>query len=168
MATKSSHTGACNRCDGQSFATFMKNVQHYKGWAVLIIRGSNGEVLGAVSDCWEDSGGRFAGSSECFLFSLLPAIQVCRPREDGCRNYAYLNAKIKQKPLGLGFGGQIGTFRLWVDSDLSHCKVMQCDPTYGLFCDISRRPPILKMRFDLLDMAHAGNSPGPWHLAPGP
>merc|ERR1712194_549620 len=81
-------------------------------------------VIGAISDHWGDTTGRFLGSTDSFLFSVRPAVQVCRSRA-GCRNYAYFDSRDRQKPLGFGFGGQL----MWVDPERSECRI---EPTCGV------------------------------------
>lgn len=116
--------------DGRSFNALLKGALRYEGPALLLVRTARGEVIGAVSTCWEDGNGKFAGSPECFLFALAPALSVARSSSRS-GNHAYLNARNKHAPRGIGFGGQLDFFRLWLDADFEDCYVLQSDATYG-------------------------------------
>lgn len=116
--------------DGRSFNGLLKGSLHYDGPAVVAIRTTGGgEVLGAVSDCWTEGAGRFGGSSICMLFALRPTMRVF-PSTERSDRYGYLNSRNKHAPRGLGFGGQVGSFRLWIDADFQECKVLLGDATY--------------------------------------
>jgi len=117
-------------CDGRSFNALLKGTLYYDGPALLVARTKQGEVLGGLSNVWEDRNGKFAGTSECFLFSLAPSFQVLRSSARS-GNYVYLNARNKHAARGLGFGGQPGFFRLWLDADFEDCYVLENDATYG-------------------------------------
>lgn len=120
-----------SRRDGHSFAGLLAGVLRYPGLAVLLLRaGGSGEVLGAVSDCWEEGNGAYGGSSECLLFTLWPTLQAFRSTGRS-KNYVYMNSRNKSAPRGLGFGGQVGCCRLWISSDLEDIQVLQTDATYA-------------------------------------
>jgi len=116
--------------DGRSFNALLKGALHYEGPALLVVRTSTGEVLGALSTCWSDGNGKFAGNSECFLFSLSSAL-CCMRSGSRAGNYVYLNSRNKHAPRGLGFGGQVGFFRLWLDADFEETYALQSDATYA-------------------------------------
>jgi len=115
--------------DGRSFNSLLKGVLHYEGPAILVLTTSNGEVFGAVSHTWEDGNGKYGGGAECFLFTVIPKLQRLRPTGSS-GNFMYLNARNKHAPRGLGFGGQQGFHRLWLDADFEECFVLQSDATY--------------------------------------
>lgn len=116
-------------CDGRSFNAMLKGTLYYEGPALLVVRTAAGEVIGGLSTCWDDGNGQFGGSSECFLFSLAPSLHFMRS-EARSGNYMYLNARNKYAIRGLGFGGQLGFFRLWLDADFEECYALQSDSTY--------------------------------------
>jgi len=116
--------------DGRSFNALLKGTLHYGGPALLLVRTTQGEVFGALSTCWDDGNGKFGGSSECFLFALTPALCVARS-DSRSGNHVYLNARNKHAPRGLGFGGQLNFFRLWLDADFEESYVLQSDATFG-------------------------------------
>eukprot|EP00927_Polykrikos_kofoidii_P057243 TRINITY_DN51363_c0_g1_i1.p1 TRINITY_DN51363_c0_g1~~TRINITY_DN51363_c0_g1_i1.p1 ORF type:complete len:499 (-),score=68.62 TRINITY_DN51363_c0_g1_i1:22-1317(-) len=115
--------------DGRSFNSLLKGALHYEGPALLVVMSASGDVFGALSFSWVDGFGKFGGTSECFLFALSPSLHVFRT---DCRsgNFSYLNAKNKHAPRGIGFGGQEGFCRLWLDADFEDCYVLQSDATY--------------------------------------
>lgn len=116
--------------DGRSFNGLLKGVLHYDGLAVVVLKTDEGNLIGGVAGTWSDGNGRFSGGPECFLFSLAPNLQVLRSSRRG-GNYFYLNANAKNgKPRGIGFGGQEGFFRLWLDADLEECYVLESDATF--------------------------------------
>lgn len=116
--------------DGRSFNALVKGALHYSGPAVVLVRLHDGEVFGALSSSWEDGHGKFSGNPETFLFALEPTPCVCKS-EGASGNFAYLNARNKHAPRGLGFGGQVGFCRLWLDADFEECHVLGSDATFG-------------------------------------
>eukprot|EP00435_Cladocopium_sp_Y103_P018789 s380_g4.t1 len=102
----------------------------YEAPAVVLLQTQQGHVLGGLSTVWTDNNGKYAGSTECWLFALQPAFTVCKSTSTS-GNYAYLNSRNKYAPRGLGFGGQEGFFRLWIDADFEECYVLESDATYS-------------------------------------
>ena len=117
-------------CDGRSFNALLKGALYYEGPALVLLQTEQGHVLGALSTVWSDNNGKFAGSTECWLFALQPAFTVCKSTSTS-GNYVYLNSRNKYAPRGLGFGGQQGFFRLWIDADFEECYVLESDATYS-------------------------------------
>lgn len=117
-------------CDGRSFNALLKGTLFYEAPAVVLLQTQQGHVLGGLSTVWTDNNGKYAGSTECWLFALQPAFTVCKSTSSS-GNYAYLNSRNKYAPRGLGFGGQEGFFRLWIDADFEECYVLESDATYA-------------------------------------
>ncbi|CAK9068107.1 unnamed protein product [Durusdinium trenchii] len=117
-------------CDGRSFNALLKGALFYDGPALLLLQTPEGHVLGGLSTVWSDNNGKFAGSTECWLFALQPSLAVCKSTSSS-GNYFYLNSRNKYAPRGVGFGGQQNFFRLWVDADLEECYVLESDATYS-------------------------------------
>jgi len=116
--------------DGRSFNGLLKGVLHYTGPAILIIRAAGGlGLLGAMSNHWEEGGGKYGGNAECILFALQPTMQVYRPTGRS-QNFVYLNSRNKHAPRGLGFGGQAGCCRLWIDASFDECQVLASEATF--------------------------------------
>lgn len=116
--------------DGRSFQGLVKGALHYEGPALLLVRTSNGEIIGALSNCWRETNGKFAGGPECLLFSLLPSMGVFQS-ESRSGSWVYFNSKNKHHPRGMGFGGQPEFSRLWMDADFEECSVLESDATYA-------------------------------------
>lgn len=116
-------------CDGLSFNALIKGAAFYEGPALVLIRTPD-SVLGALSTSWVEGNGKFGGSMESFLFALQPAFVQCKS-SSRTGNYVYFNSRNKHYPRGLGFGGQLGFCRLWLDADFEDCYVLESDATYG-------------------------------------
>jgi len=61
-------------------------------------------------------GPKFYGSNACFLFNLRPKAQAYETTRFNA-NYMYCNLKQKTMPNGLGMGGQLDYFGLWLDAE---------------------------------------------------
>ncbi|CAM6129762.1 unnamed protein product [Calypogeia fissa] len=101
--------------NGLSFNTFMGNVLGVGGPTILVIKDKEGCVHGGyASQPWEKHPD-FYGDMKCFLFTLQPRVSIYRPT--GSNNnlqwcaYNYISESI---PNGIGFGGQIHHFGLFV------------------------------------------------------
>jgi len=79
---------------------------------------------------WQDSTSYY-GDSKTFLFSLYPRMSVYRTTGKG-NHYIYLNTKktFSELPIGFGFGGETGSFRLWVDKDFAVGSTRAVDVTF--------------------------------------
>ena len=75
-----------------------------------------GNVFGGfATDSWK-LGPKFYGKPESFLFQLAPTMGVFDTTPFNS-NYQYFNLKQKTMPNGLGMGGQLEYFGLWIDSE---------------------------------------------------
>jgi hypothetical protein len=115
--------------DGRSFSCLLHSMSGYPGNCMLIIRTLDGAVFGAISKSWNDGGGAFTGGLDCYLFALAPSLIVCKP-SGSHSNFMYINYKNRQQARGIGFGGKVDWFRLWLDDDLGAGYVLQNDMTY--------------------------------------
>ncbi|KAL6079584.1 hypothetical protein QOT17_000693 [Balamuthia mandrillaris] len=106
---------------GNSFNRFCHYVLGYEGPSVMLIRDMNGHLFGAyICDGWRDSQ-TYYGQSGSVLFSLVPFYAIYRATGKET-NFVYTNTKKSSYldlPVGVGFGGSIGNFRLWVDDDFA-------------------------------------------------
>lgn len=116
--------------DGRSFNGLLAGALHYEGPALVLIRTSEGQVIGALSSCWTEGNGKFAGGPDATLFSLSPKLGVF-PSVSRSGNWVYLNSRNTYCPRGLGFGGQLNFYRLWLDADFEECSVLEGDATYA-------------------------------------
>jgi len=120
--------------DGMSFDMLAKSVTGYAGATVMVIKDSESNVFGAFSSIeWEESS-LFFGKSSSFLFSFYPVFQILRARSDGSTpgtgNFQYLKCRGRTGHQGIGFGGDEGNLRLWLDRDLDNCFARSSDLTY--------------------------------------
>uniref|UniRef100_A0A0G4GYY6 Oxidation resistance protein 1 n=1 Tax=Chromera velia CCMP2878 TaxID=1169474 RepID=A0A0G4GYY6_9ALVE len=117
--------------NGTSFNRFVSQICKYGGPTVVAIRTRKFQVIGAVCMApWEESQHVFFGApSQACLFSAAPSFETypC----SGGKNLQFLNAKHQFTPKGFGFGGQMGTFRLFVDQDLKEGYCLQSCSTYA-------------------------------------
>jgi hypothetical protein len=105
---------------GRSLNRFCHHVLNYNGPTLLLVQTTKGELFGAyVSQPWRITSS-YQGDSDCFLFSLFPTFDVIRPGGVE-KNYVYLYTNkhsFSGFPVGLGFGGTLKSFRLFLDEDL--------------------------------------------------
>lgn len=105
--------------DGLSFNRLSYHILGYYGPTLTIIRDDQGAVFGMFCDTeWKESS-RYYGGNSCFLFRLVPEINIYRVSASGMNeNYMYLNSKGFALPRGLGMGGSTDKFRLFLSEDL--------------------------------------------------
>jgi len=84
-----------------------------------------------VSETWQ-SKATFRGDNSSLLFSLTPKFKIFRASGLSKNNIWLYNNRTNRGdfPLGIGFGGQLSNFRLWIDEDLTTGKVGQQDLAY--------------------------------------
>ncbi|XP_064640488.1 MTOR-associated protein MEAK7-like [Lineus longissimus] len=100
---------------GASFATMLKLIMN-KGPSLLIIKDKNGAIFGGFApESWAVNP-QYYGSTSCFLFTIHPKVGRYFPTGYN-ENYMYLNQMQQTLPNGLGFGGQLWYFGLWLDSE---------------------------------------------------
>lgn len=98
---------------GQSFNTFVGRVGG-KGPTVMLIKGKQGQLFGGyASEPWLKNG-KYYGNFSCFLFQLLPKVLIYPPTGAN-QNFQYCGHNFASLPNGIGFGGQIGYWSLFVD-----------------------------------------------------
>eukprot|EP01147_Barroeca_monosierra_P004924 gene4924-8711_t len=99
--------------------------------SVIVFKDTDDYVFGGFASLpWAPSPD-FFGTDESFLFSLKPSLNFF-PSTGSNANYQYFNVHSHSKPNGLGFGGILEYFGVFVDSDLAkgHCRGFPCS-TYG-------------------------------------
>lgn len=106
--------------DGRSMQGLIHRMKDYRGIGVLVVKTGEGDVFGAVSDRWQETAGNFGGGPDCTLFSLKPELKVLKSTGKS-KSYVYINSLSKNLPRGLGFGGKLNWWRLWIDWDLEKC-----------------------------------------------
>ncbi|CAM9642471.1 unnamed protein product, partial [Phaeothamnion confervicola] len=105
--------------DGLSFNRIAYKILGFGGPTLLLIRDkATGAVFGGFADSpWKESNS-FFGTASCFLLRLLPDYELypCKPASEG--RYQFLNLKGFSLPHGLGMGGRVDSFRLFISEGL--------------------------------------------------
>ncbi|KAL4234356.1 TLD domain-containing protein 1 [Mactra antiquata] len=120
-----------NSLHGDSFSQLTRYILG-KGPNVILVQDKQGHLFGAyVSDSWEIKP-TFYGNSTCFLFSLKPKFGIYSATGYN-ENYMYFNQGQETMPNGLGLGGQLNYFGLWIDYTFNsgHSKAVPKCTTYG-------------------------------------
>lgn len=100
---------------GQSFTSMLGKLTN-KGPTLIIVEDSHQHVFGGfASESWR-IGPKFIGDTKCFLFKLRPISEVYTATGYN-DHHMYLNVNQQTMPNGLGMGGQLQNFGLWIDAD---------------------------------------------------
>ncbi|XP_043694604.1 MTOR-associated protein MEAK7 isoform X2 [Telopea speciosissima] len=117
--------------DGLSFNTFLGNIQTAEGPTVLIIKDKEGYMYGGyASQPWERHSD-FYGDMKSFLFQLYPQASIFRPT--GANNnlqWCAVNFSSESIPNGIGFGGRLNHFGLFVSANFDEGHTFACS-TFG-------------------------------------
>jgi hypothetical protein len=113
---------------GESFSKFLENIQE-KGHTLIIVRDTGGHVFGGYAPQSWKIGPKFFGNEQSFLFHLSPRF-VTYSTTGYNKNFLYLNVQQKTFPNGLGFGGTLEYFGLWLDSEFGKGK---CSPSCSTY-----------------------------------
>jgi len=120
--------------DGLSFNRLQNALLGYGGPTLLILRSSKGDVFGAfTASSWKESK-EFYGTSDCFLFQLLPRVAIYRPSGSGT-NFMYCNSFARSRGYdkqahGIGFGGTVDGPRLFIAEAWDTCAASNRDLTF--------------------------------------
>ncbi|CAK9092409.1 Oxidation resistance protein 1, partial [Durusdinium trenchii] len=120
--------------DGMSFDALGKSVTGYPSTTLLMVRDTEQNCFGGMaSETWNESG-LFFGRPTSMLLATSPAFRLYRSRTDGSApgtgNFQFFKARGRTGNLGIGFGGDEHTPRLWLDRDLDACRADEHDLTY--------------------------------------
>merc|ERR1719391_378922 len=114
--------------DGESFSKFAGAIMK-QGPTLIVIWDEVGNIFGGfATDSWK-LGPKFFGKPETFLFHLHPKMNIYDSTPFNT-NYQYFNLKQKTMPNGLGMGGQLEYFGLWIDSEFGQVRTA---PTCSTF-----------------------------------
>ncbi|XP_032378302.1 MTOR-associated protein MEAK7-like isoform X2 [Etheostoma spectabile] len=119
------------RLHGESFTRMAAGLTKC-GPTLLLIKDTKGHVFGGfASHAWEVKP-QFQGDSRCFLFSVFPRLRVYTATGYN-QHFMYFNQNQQTMPNGLGMGGQLYYFGLWLDSDFGrgHSRARPKCTTYG-------------------------------------
>lgn len=120
-----------NTIHGDSFSQLVHLITE-KGPTVIIVQGKDGHMFGGFASVSWVLKPSFYGSSECFLFTLKPhyAIYNATSYND---HFMYLNQGQETLPNGLGMGGQLDYYGMWIDQSFNkgHSKAVPKCTTFG-------------------------------------
>lgn len=114
--------------DGESFSKLSGSILN-QGPNIIVIWDKAGNVFGGFAAVGWKLGPKFCGKPECFLFHLSPKMNIYETTPFNT-NYQYFNLKQKTLPNGLGMGGQLEYFGLWLDSEFG---IVKTSPTCSTF-----------------------------------
>ncbi|XP_026440247.1 TLD domain-containing protein 1-like isoform X1 [Papaver somniferum] len=119
---------------GLSFNTFMGNVTMAEGPTLLIVKDKEGCVYGGyASQPWERHSD-FYGDMKSFLFQLFPQASIYRPTGANTNlQWCAINFSSESIPNGLGFGGKVHHFGLFLSASFDQGQTFSCT-TFGSPC----------------------------------
>ncbi|KAF9345246.1 hypothetical protein BGX26_003357 [Mortierella sp. AD094] len=106
-----------SKTSGASFSTLLQKIT-FQGPTLIIMKDEDGYIFGAYADQEWEQKPKFYGSDRSFLFTIQPKFRIYRPSRVN-NNFQYLDYGTKTLPNGIGFGGQLRYFGLWLASDFS-------------------------------------------------
>ena len=110
---------------GESFAKLSNSLLNKGPNLIILWEQGSKHILGGFSkESWK-IGPKFYGSNQNFLFTLKPRAYVYEATSFN-ENYQYMNLKAKTMPNGIGMGGQLDYFGLWIDSEYGKAR---CAPS---------------------------------------
>ncbi|XP_059485653.1 MTOR-associated protein MEAK7 [Neocloeon triangulifer] len=99
---------------GESFSKMLGNTI-WQGPTLVLVRDTSGHVFGGFAVAPWNMSPQFVGDNRCFLFNLKPKMAIY-PSTGYNEHYQYLNVQQQTMPNGLGMGGQLGYFGLYLDA----------------------------------------------------
>ncbi|KAF9913020.1 hypothetical protein EC991_005888 [Linnemannia zychae] len=105
-----------SKTSGASFSTLLQKIS-YQGPTLVVMKDEDGYIFGAYADQDWEQGPKFYGTDRSFLFTVHPTFRIYRPSQGFNSNFQYLDSGTKTLPNGIGFGGQLRYFGLWLAND---------------------------------------------------
>lgn len=119
---------------GQSFNTFLGKISNDEGPTILVIKDKEGYIYGGyASQPWERHGD-FYGDLKSFLFQIYPKASIFR--STGANHnvqWCAVNFGSESIPNGIGFGGRVNHFGLFVSANFDRGHTFECT-TFGSPC----------------------------------
>ncbi|KAI8802632.1 TLD-domain-containing protein [Cladochytrium replicatum] len=117
--------------DGKSWTQMRSSTLVAKA-TVIIIRDAGGYIFGGFASSHWKPQPKFFGDSGSFLFTSSPKLRIYRATGVN-QNFQYSQHATKTYSNGMGFGGQIDYFGLWLEAGLTngHSKASPLSTTYG-------------------------------------
>jgi hypothetical protein len=116
---------------GMSFNTLIAKLGEATP-TLLLVRDKAGHLFGGVASRPWQKRGSYYGDFGSFIFSLLPCAAVYHASGIN-QNFQWCGIGFSQLPNGLGFGGQVGHYAMFVDSTLE-AGVSRPSATYASPC----------------------------------
>lgn len=120
--------------NGLSFNTFLGNISNDEGPTVLIIKDKQGYIYGGYASQPWDRHADFYGDMKSFLFQLCPTASIFRPTGANSNlQWCAVNFSSASIPNGIGFGGRVNHFGLFVSANFDQGHTFACT-TFGSPC----------------------------------
>uniref|UniRef100_A0A2S2QRF1 MTOR-associated protein MEAK7 n=1 Tax=Sipha flava TaxID=143950 RepID=A0A2S2QRF1_9HEMI len=132
---------------GESFQALSSAIID-QGSTILILKDNSGNVFGGyASQPWLLKP-KFYGDSSCFLFSLHPNLNLSGGSGHN-DNFMYMNNGQYTLPNGIGMGGQMGYWGLWIDSEYG---IGQSSVSCSTYSDYSMLSATKDFKIDALEV----------------
>eukprot|EP01018_Ginkgo_biloba_P017948 Gb_17307 [translate_table: standard] len=113
--------------NGLSFNTFIGNLAVARGSSIFLIKDKEGYIYGGYASQPWDKHSDFYGDMKTFLFSLSPQAAVYRPTGANSNlQWCATNFTSASIPNGLGFGGQVNHFGLFLSGTFDRGHSFKC------------------------------------------
>lgn len=122
----------CLRDMGVSWTNFMNALMNNPGSTLLVMKDTDGYVFGALAGSNWSIEPKFYGTPDSYLFRLAPKMEVFKPTGINS-NYQYFHHGAHTLPNGIGFGGQMDYWGLFLRSDDFKRGVSMANPTSTTF-----------------------------------
>ncbi|KAF3774725.1 TLD domain-containing protein 1 [Nymphaea thermarum] len=113
--------------DGLSFNTFLGNIMLGNGPTILLVKDKAGYIYGGYASQPWDRHSEFYGDMKSFLFTLYPRPSVFRPSGLNTNlQWSAWNFSSENVPNGIGFGGRVNHFGLFLSASFDSGHSFQC------------------------------------------
>ncbi|KAK1263418.1 hypothetical protein QJS04_geneDACA008553 [Acorus gramineus] len=112
---------------GLSFSTFLGNISNGGGPTVLLIKDTDGYIYGGyASQPWEKHSD-FYGDMKSFIFHIYPQASIYKPSGANTNlQWCAVNFSSESIPNGIGFGGRINHFGLFLSASFDQGHTFSC------------------------------------------
>ncbi|KAJ4840748.1 hypothetical protein Tsubulata_044419 [Turnera subulata] len=119
---------------GLSFNTFLGSISSSEGPTVLIVKDREGYIYGGYASLPWERHGDFYGDMKSFLFQLYPRASIFKPTGANSNiQWCAANFSSENIPNGIGFGGRVNHFGLFVSASFDQGQTFSCT-TFGSPC----------------------------------
>lgn len=141
---------------GESFQSLSAAIID-QGSTILIIKDNSGNVFGGYAAQPWLLKPKFYGDSGCFLFLLNPNLKICTSSGHN-DHFMYMNSGQYTLPNGIGMGGQMGYWGLWLDAEYG---LGQSNVSCSTYSDYSMLSGIKDFKIDVLEVWCVKEKPKP-------